>query len=143
MIVLGMENVLLAERTVKFAIEIVDLCKELEYQKKTVIARQLMRSGTAIGAACAEAKYAESPDDFIHKMKLAGKEANETSYWFRVAKDSITLRQELADDLLIIQKIIAKSMSTAIRNRDLKKQNQQLNKRRTNRSTSDDQQTSI
>lgn len=64
---------MLEERTVKFAKEILDLCKEREYQKKVVISMQLMRSGTAIGAACAEAKYAESPDDFIHKMKLAGK----------------------------------------------------------------------
>lgn len=134
-----MEYVLLEERTVKFAKEILNLCKELEYQKEVVISRQLMRSGTAIGAACAEAKYAESPDDFIHKMKLAGKEASETRYWFSVAMDSIKIKAELLDELLIIQKIISKSMATAIRNRDLKRQNQHANKQKTNRPGSNDQ----
>lgn len=123
-----MEYVLLEERTVKFAKDVIHLCKELEYRKKTVIARQLLRSGTAIGAACAEARYAESPEDFIHKMKLAGKEANETKYWFSVVMESIEIRNELLEDLLVIQKIISKSMATAIRNRELKKQDQQTKK---------------
>lgn len=123
-----MENKLLHERTVAFAIEVIDICKSLEKSNQNVIAKQLIRSATAIGAACAEAKYAESPDDFIHKMKLAGKEASETGYWFAIAQKFFPINEDTKDNLLVIQKIISKSMATAIRNREERKKQQQLNK---------------
>lgn len=125
-----MENKLLHERTVAFAVEVIDICKSLEKSNHFVIAKQLIRSATAIGAASAEAKYAESPDDFIHKMKLAGKEASETVYWFAITEKILPIKDETKDNLLVIQKIISKSMATAIRNKEERKKEQQLNKQK-------------
>jgi four helix bundle protein len=118
---LGMEKKLLKDRTVAFSIDVIEICKKLEEQRQYVIAKQLVRSATAIGAACAEACYAESAEDFIHKIKLAGKEASETGYWFTITEKILPIREETKEDLLIIQKIITKSMATAMRNRDDKK----------------------
>lgn len=68
-----------------FAIRVCKLYEFLKGQKKeTVISKQILRSGTSIGANIAEALYAESNDDFIHKLKIARKEANETSYWLKL-----------------------------------------------------------
>ena len=80
---------------------------------KQIISRQLLRSATAIGAASAEARDAESVDDFIHKMKIARKEANETKYWFDLVEEMISLPQETKDELTSILKIIAASINTA------------------------------
>ena len=63
----------------------VKLAKFLESEKKEfVLSRQVLRSGTAIGALVREAEHAESKADFIHKMSIALKEANETSYWLEL-----------------------------------------------------------
>ncbi|WP_217348978.1 four helix bundle protein [Prosthecochloris sp. GSB1] len=64
-----------------FALRVVKLCRFLEKEKKEyVLSRQLLRSGTAIGALVREAQQAESRADFIHKLSIALKEANETEY---------------------------------------------------------------
>jgi four helix bundle protein len=65
----------------EFSLLVVDYCEHLETQKKYVIARQLLRSGTSIGANAMEAQNAESRADFIHKIKIAAKEAEESQYW--------------------------------------------------------------
>jgi four helix bundle protein len=65
-----------------FAVKIVNLYKYLCNEKKEfVLSKQLLRSGTAIGALVREAEQAESKPDFVHKMAIALKEANETEYW--------------------------------------------------------------
>ena len=64
-----------------FSLMVIDYCEKLEEQKKYVISKQLLRSGTSIGANSFEAQNAESKADFIHKMKIAAKEADETQYW--------------------------------------------------------------
>lgn len=64
-----------------FSLALISYCELLEAEKKFVIARQLLRSGTAIGANAIEAQHAESKADFIHKIKLAAKEAGEPQYW--------------------------------------------------------------
>lgn len=65
-----------------FAVGIVLLCKKLvKEEKEFVLSRQLLRSGTAVGAMVRESEHAESKRDFIHKMAIALKEANETEYW--------------------------------------------------------------
>jgi four helix bundle protein len=65
-----------------FAIRIVKLCKYLSAEKKEYdLSRQLIRSGTAIGALVREAEHGQSKADFIHKIAIALKEANETEYW--------------------------------------------------------------
>ncbi|MDP4240405.1 MAG: four helix bundle protein [Bacteroidota bacterium] len=82
------------ERTVKyksyaFALRIIKAYKYLSSeQREFVLSKQLLRSGTAIGALIREAEHAESTADFIHKMSIALKEANETEYWLMLLHDS-------------------------------------------------------
>ena len=67
-----------------FSVRIVNLCRYLNDKKEYVMSKQLLRSGTSIGANIAEAKYSESSVDFIHKIYVALKEANETEYWLDI-----------------------------------------------------------
>lgn len=72
-----------ATKSVDFAIKIIGLYKVLTVERKEfVLSKQLLRSATSIGALIREAEHAESKPDFLHKMNIALKEANETSYWF-------------------------------------------------------------
>lgn len=71
----------LIDLSINFAIEIVQLVKGLKREKETVICNQIGRSGTSIGANIHEAQYAHGRADFIAKLQIALKEANETSYW--------------------------------------------------------------
>lgn len=69
-------------KAVEFGIRIVKVCRHLQEQKSEyVLSKQLLRSGTAIGALVKESEFAESKADFIHKLSIALKEANETKYW--------------------------------------------------------------
>jgi four helix bundle protein len=72
-------------RSFAFALRIVKLSKSLQRaEKEFVLSKQVLRSGTAIGALVREAEHAESKADFIHKMAIALKEANETLYWLEL-----------------------------------------------------------
>jgi len=83
-----MENVLIDKRYL-FALRIVKLRKSLAIcNKEYVLSRQMLRSGTAIGALISEAQYAQSKRDFINKLSIALKEANERHYWLSLLKDS-------------------------------------------------------
>ena len=73
---------IIRDKSLDFSIRIVNLYKHLtEKKKEFIIAKQLLRSGTAIGALVREADYAESKPDFIHKFHIALKESSETEYW--------------------------------------------------------------
>ncbi len=77
-----MKNNVVKEKSFVFALRIVKLSKYLSQEKQEyVLSKQLLRSGTAIGALVREAEHAESRADFVHKMAIALKEANETLYW--------------------------------------------------------------
>ena len=85
---MGNKNII-QKKSFDFALEIVRISKYLEKeQKEFVLSRQLLRSGTAIGALVREAEHAESKKDFIHKMSISLKEANETRYWLDLLKES-------------------------------------------------------
>ena len=71
----------LVDISVAFAVEILNLVKYLKEQKETIICNQIGRSGTCIGANIHEAQYAHGKADFVSKLQIALKEANETSYW--------------------------------------------------------------
>lgn len=73
-------------KSLAFAIRIVNLCKYLKSKHKdmSIISKQLFRSGTSIGANIAEAEYAESQVDFVHKLRISLKEASETTYWLKL-----------------------------------------------------------
>ncbi len=78
-----------------FAIEIVKLSQYLVTDKKEyVLSKQLLRSGTAVGALIREAEFAQSKKDFVHKMSIALKEANETLYWLDLLKDTSHLVED-------------------------------------------------
>lgn len=72
---------IIKDKTFEFAKEIVYLYKNLTENKEFVLSKQLLRSGTSIGANVRESEHAQSKADFIHKMSIALKEANETEYW--------------------------------------------------------------
>ncbi|CAN5414021.1 hypothetical protein BH10BAC2_BH10BAC2_48680 [soil metagenome] len=79
---------LIVKLTFQFALDIVTFCEILEQSRKYNLANQLFRSGTSIGANVREALGAESKADFIHKMKIAYKESEETRYWLEICKAS-------------------------------------------------------
>ena len=88
------ENVVM-NKSYAFALRIVKLYKYLVYEKKEyVLSKQLLRSGTSIGALIREGEHAQSKADFLNKMNVALKEANETQYWIELLRDSSYLSFE-------------------------------------------------
>lgn len=79
-----MPNDKLAEQSIDFAVHIINLVKQLKSKHESIISNQIGRSGTSIGANIREAKYAHGIADFISKMQIALKEANETGYWLEL-----------------------------------------------------------
>jgi four helix bundle protein len=79
---------IIKEKSYKFALKVIQLYKELGKQNEYVLSKQLLRSGTSIGANVEEATAAQSRKDFISKMSIASKEARETKYWLRLLRDS-------------------------------------------------------
>jgi len=108
------ENIIV-EKSFQFALKIVLYCELLEENKKYVIGRQLLRSGTSIGANVREAQNAESKPDFIHKIRLAAKEADETEYWLLLCKNTPTypFNNQLLNDVQEILKILSKILSSS------------------------------
>jgi len=106
---------LIVTKTINFSLLIIEFCEELESKRKFVIANQLLRSGTAIGANVHEAQNAESKADFIHKIKIAAKELDETKYWLILCKKAktypfnIELENKIKEIGLIIYKILSTS----------------------------------
>lgn len=84
-----MKDNVVRDKSFQFALRIVKLYKYLTLEKREfILSKQLLRSGTAIGALIREAEHAESKPDFIHKMAIALKEANETDYWIELLHQS-------------------------------------------------------
>jgi len=82
------------EKSFVFALHVVAVCRSLQAeQKEFVLSKQLLRSGTAVGALVREAEQAESKADFIHKMAIALKEANESEYWIELLFQSGLLEE--------------------------------------------------
>lgn len=81
-----MDKHVLKERSFAFAIQVVGIYKMLSSKKEFAMSKQLLRSGTAVGALHREAEQAESKADFIHKLAIAQKECNESLYWLELLK---------------------------------------------------------
>jgi four helix bundle protein len=95
-----MENII-AIKSYAFAIRIVKVYKTLTEEKRDyVLSRQLLKSGTAIGALVKEAEHAQSKPDFLNKMNIALKEANETEYWLMLLRDTNYLTPDLYESLI-------------------------------------------
>lgn len=89
-----MKNDKLSVQSMDFAVEIVGLVKSLKEQRESIISNQIGRSGTSIGANIREAHYAHGKADFIAKMHIALKEANETGYWLELLYKTGYLTEE-------------------------------------------------
>jgi len=105
------------ERTFQFAVRVIRAVRRLPQDSATrVVAHQLVKSATSVGANVAEADGAESPRDFIHKASISRKEARESHYWLRVVRAAIldsdefaSLEQESDELVRILSTMIAKS----------------------------------
>ena len=112
------ENVIVS-KTIDFSLLVMRYCEILDINRKFVISRQLLRAATSIGANVFEAQNAESKADFIHKMKIAAKEASETQYWLILCErsDTYCFDIKLKEDLNVIIKILSKIISSSKQNR--------------------------
>jgi four helix bundle protein len=108
------DNVII-KLTFQFALDIVKYCEGLQEDKKYVIANQLLKSGTSIGANIREAQNAESKADFIHKFKISAKEIEETIYWLELCKfsESYPNVDELIEQINNISRIVNKIIITS------------------------------
>jgi four helix bundle protein len=109
---------LIVRLTFDFALNIINYTEQLEALRKYNIANQLFRSGTSIGANVREAQNAESKNDFIHKLKIAAKEADETEYWLLLCEakksypDCRTLIEGVGSIIRVLSKIISSSKTS-------------------------------
>ena len=114
-----MKKNILKEKSYLFAIDIVQLSQFLTVEKKEyVLSKQVLRSGTSIGALIREAEFVgQSKKDFISKMSISLKEANETAYWISILKDTNYINldkyNELNENILSIIRMLVSSIKTA------------------------------
>ena len=108
------KNNLILLKSFEFAKKVVQYTEKLEEDRKYVIANQLLKSGTSIGANIKEAQNSESKADFIHKMKIAMKEADETEFWLFLCNEleNYPNSEELLNEVFDILKITNKIIST-------------------------------
>jgi len=101
--------------TFGFSLKTIEYVELLEEKRKFVIANQLLKSGTSIGANIREAQNCESKADFIHKFKIAAKEAEETEYWLLLCKysNSYPFEEKLLEEVKEIQRIINSNINTS------------------------------
>ncbi len=107
----------LKQKSYSFALDIVKVCLSLREKREFVLSKQLLRSGTAIGALVEEANQAESKADFIQKLSISNKEANEAQYWIRLLIDSDVL-DSVKEEVLLkncteLIKILTASLKTS------------------------------
>ena len=108
------KNNLILLKSFEFAKKVVQYTEKLEEDRKYVIANQLLKSGTSIGANIKEAQNSESKADFIHKMKIAMKEADETEFWLFLCNEleNYPNTEQLLSEVFDILKITNKIIST-------------------------------
>ena len=111
----------LKDKSYAFALQIILTTRTMNENKEFVLAKQLLRCGTSIGANVEEANQGESKADFIHKLSIANKEAHETRYWLRLLKDSTILSIDRADELIAscseLERLLISILNTSRGNR--------------------------
>lgn len=109
-----MKNNILEEKSKVFALQIIKLSQELQKNNHYILSNQLLKSGTSIGANIAESIYAQSKADFISKLQISQKEANETKYWLELIYKSELMNQveydEIKRKLMDILRMLGKSI---------------------------------
>jgi len=110
-----MKKSIIAEKSFEFSIKIVNLCKEQRFNTMEFeLFRQLIKSGTSIGANVEEALAGQSKKDFIAKMSIAAKEARESNYWLRLLHSTNLInKNELTEDSLELVKILSSIIKTS------------------------------
>jgi len=113
-----MKDSILFTKSKAFVLRIVRLYKYLREHHESVIAKQMLRSGTSIGANIAENRYAQSKADFASKLQIALKEASETEYWLELLRDAELVEpspafDSLCDDCTELLKMLTASVKTA------------------------------
>jgi four helix bundle protein len=105
------------KQTIEFSLLVISYCETLDSLKKYIISKQLLRSATSIGANAMEAQNSESKADFIHKIKIAAKEADETQYWLTLCEFAPDYPNcdHLSTKLQEAQKIVNAILGTAKR----------------------------
>lgn len=116
-----MKDSILLTKSKAFALRVVRLYKYLRERKESVIAKQMLRSGTSIGANIAESRYAQSKSDFASKLQIALKEAAETEYWLELLRDGELVESSSAFDSFCTDcteliKLLTASVKTAKEN---------------------------
>ena len=116
-----MKSSILLTKSKAFALRIVRIYKYLRERKESVIAKQMLRSGTSVGANIAESRYAQSKSDFASKLQIALKEAAETEYWLELLRDGELVDPSSAFDTLLADcteliKLLTSSVKTAKEN---------------------------
>ena len=112
-----MKERVLKIKSLKFAVRIVNLCKYLcDEKREFVISKQVLRSGTSVGAMIREAEHSESTADLAHKLAIAQKEINETLYWLELLKETEYISdkefESIHTDAIELIKIITTSIKT-------------------------------
>lgn len=117
-----MENNIIYNKSLNFSLLLLQSLEGIHAPSYQVLFNQLRRSGTAIGASIAEADSAQSMLDFINKMKIADKEANETLYWLKLLENDFpSLSEKMHGPLLEIKRILNSILITCMRKRKGKK----------------------
>jgi four helix bundle protein len=109
------KNNLIVDLTFQFSLDVIEFCESLQIQKHFNLSNQLFRSATSIGANVKEAQNGESKADFIHKLKIAAKEADETEYWLLLCQKSKNYPNpdSLLDKIQSIIKVLSKIISSS------------------------------
>lgn len=101
-----MDNNAIQTKSFAFAVQVIHLYSRLTEQREYVISKQLLRSGTSIGANVEEAEAGQSRKDFLAKMYIAAKEARETRYWLRLLQETRLVNIDLNAELTSVNELI-------------------------------------
>ncbi len=111
-----MRKNIVKEKSYGFALRMLKAYRYLtQEQREFVLTKQVLRSGTAIGALVRETEYAESTTDFAHKLRIARKEANETGYWLSLLKDTDCITQKMYTSIFRDNEELLKLLTASIK----------------------------
>jgi four helix bundle protein len=118
-----MSTSIIQRKSFEFALKVIRLYQRLQEQREYVISKQLLRSGTSIGANVEEASAGQSRNDFCAKTAIASKEARETRYWLRLLKESHLADLDVEEELASVDEVIRILTSIVKTTQETKTQN--------------------
>lgn len=117
-----MKDNLIREKSYEFALKVISLYRELQKENEFVLSKQMLRSGTSVGANVEEAQAGQSRADFLSKMSIASKEARETCYWLRLLRDSCIADHDRITPLLDEAERLVKVLTSIVKTTALTKE---------------------